>query len=122
MDKSKFAEPRAFHVDGAWYDAYWLQQARASGARSITQATAASLARLGRLAVNIIWARQALYAMPCDLKPCANGDDVGRARQLLLGDQGKRPGKTDQGPNEFRVSAGNAMRRAAPIRAADGVA
>ena len=89
MDKSKFAEPRAFHVDSAWYDAYWLQQARARAARSITQAMAASLARLGRLAVNMIWARQALSAMPCDLKPCANGDEVARARQLLLGDQGQ---------------------------------
>ena len=89
MDKSKFAEPRAFHVDSAWYDAYWLQQARASAARSITQAMAASLARLGRLALSMIWARQALSAMPCDLEPCANGDEVARARQLLLGDQGK---------------------------------
>jgi hypothetical protein len=94
MDKSKFAEPRAFHVDNGWYDAYWLQQARASAARSITQAMAASLTRLGRLAVGVIWARQALSAMPCDLKPCANGDEVARARQLLLGDQGK-PHRSD---------------------------
>ena len=45
MDNSKFAEPRAFQVDSGWYDAYWLQQARASAARSITQAMAASLSR-----------------------------------------------------------------------------
>ena len=89
MDKSKFAEPRAFHVDGGWYDAHWLQPARASAARSITQAMAASLARLGRLAVNMIWARQALSAMPCDLKPYVNGYEVVRARPLLLRDQGK---------------------------------
>ena len=94
MDKSKFAETRAFHVDSGWYDAYWLQQARASAARSITQAMAASLTQLGRLAVGVIWARQALSAMPCDLKPCANGDEVARARQLLLGDQGK-PHRSD---------------------------
>ena len=87
MVKSKITT-RAFHVDGGWYDAYWLQQTRTNVAPSTALAVAASLARLGRLAVNMIWARQALSAMPCELKPCLNGDDVARARQLLMGESG----------------------------------
>src|SRR5688572_17447265 len=83
MDKSKITSLRAFHVDGGWYDAYWLQQTRTNVAPSTALVVAAWLARLGRLAVNVISARQVFSAMPCELKPYLNGDDVARARQLL---------------------------------------
>ena len=47
MHTIKFAEPRAFHVDGGWYDAYWLRQARAHTNRSVARFLAASTTRFG---------------------------------------------------------------------------
>ena len=84
MDTSKFAETSRFHADGSWYDACWLRQARALAARSIVRFVAASAVRLGRWAANLIWAREALSAIPAEGSPCLQ-DEVGRARQLLLG-------------------------------------
>jgi hypothetical protein len=45
MDISKFTEPRAFQVDGGWYDAYWLRQARPEAARSIARSIAGAVTR-----------------------------------------------------------------------------
>jgi hypothetical protein len=87
MDASKFAEPHTFHADGGWHDAYWLRQARAHAARSIARFVTASAARLCRWAANMIWAREALSAIPAEGSPCLQGDEVGRARQLLLGQE-----------------------------------
>jgi hypothetical protein len=81
MDSGNFPAPRAFHVDGGWYDAYWLRQARASAARTYTQA----LIRLAKLAFNLIRARRAVAQMPAEGSPCVDGDEVARARKILLG-------------------------------------
>ena len=85
MDASEFAEPHAFHADGRWHDACWLRQARVHTARSIACLRAALAARFGRWATNMIWAREVLSAIPAEGSPCLLGDEVDRARLLLLG-------------------------------------
>jgi hypothetical protein len=85
MNISKFAQPNAFHADGGWYDACWLRQARMHAARSIARFIAASIARFGRWTTNMIQARGALSVIPAEGDPCLRGDEVDRARWLLLG-------------------------------------
>lgn len=63
MDISKFAEtprPHAVAISAAW---------------------------LGQWAANMIWAREALSSIPAEGSPCLQGDEVARARQLLLGQE-----------------------------------
>lgn len=89
MDTRKLAEHRAFYVDGGWYDAYWLRRARAQATRNIARGVAASTARLGRWANSMIWARRTLSAIPAEGSSCLQGDVVGHARLLLLGQEGQ---------------------------------
>ncbi len=88
MPTIKFEEPRDFHVDGGWYDAHWLRQARADFTRSIARVLAASAARFRRWLVNMIWARDVLSALPAEGSPCTHGDEVDRVRHLLLDHEG----------------------------------
>jgi hypothetical protein len=81
---SKFTALRAFQVDGGWYDAYWLQQARAHASRTLAQ----TIVHLCRAGIAMIRARRAVAAMPAEGSPCIDGDEVARARKILLG----RPG------------------------------
>jgi hypothetical protein len=73
------------HAGGGWRDAYCLRQSRAHAPRSIARLVAASAARFGRWAANMVWARAVLSSIPAEASPCLQGDEVGRARQLLLG-------------------------------------
>jgi hypothetical protein len=90
MNNSAYEPPRAFQIDGGWYDAYWLRQARKHAARGIVTFGVAWIARFGRWAANMIWAREVISAFPPEGSPCARGDEVPRARQLLLGEADTR--------------------------------
>ena len=49
-----------------------------------------SATRLGRWLIDVIRARQVLSAIPAEGSPCARGDEVDRARHLLLGGRDTR--------------------------------
>ena len=86
MHTIKFAEPRANHVNGGWYDARWHRRARAHATRCVARFLAASAARSGRWLVIMIRVREVLSAIPAEGSPCVQGDEVDRARHLLLGE------------------------------------
>ena len=85
MDNPEYKLPGTLHVDGGWYDAYWLRRARADAARSIVQYSAAWAAGFGRWAANVAWARDAIADLPAERDSCVQGDEVARAKWLLLG-------------------------------------
>jgi hypothetical protein len=84
MDTSRITEPRAFHVDRGWYDAYWLSEPTVHRSRFKTVAVAASLTCFASWVAKNIWARQSIAAIPAELSTCLDGAAVVSARQLLL--------------------------------------
>jgi hypothetical protein len=91
VDTSKITEPRAFHVDRDWYEAYWLREPAVRRSRMVTAAVAVSLACFASWVAKFIWARQSLAAIPAELSTCVDGAVVASTRQLLLGETKPRP-------------------------------
>jgi hypothetical protein len=79
MYTASFAELRAFHVDGGWYHAYWLSQAREHSARTLAR----SIVHLWKACIAAIGVRCPAAVMLAEGSPCF-GDEVARARRLLL--------------------------------------
>jgi hypothetical protein len=82
MHKRTFAAPRASYADGASHNACSLGPACSD---AVQGAVAGLTARLGRWAGNMIRAREILSRIPAEGDLCPQGDEVGCARQLLLG-------------------------------------
>jgi hypothetical protein len=94
MDTSKIVEPRAFHVDSDWYDAYWMRQGRPHAGHGIYRGLALSLTRLGGAACELIRARRAAAEMPSEGWGCVGLEHVAHAKKLLLGVEGQSGGGT----------------------------
>jgi hypothetical protein len=86
VDTSKITEPRAFQVDPAWYEAYWLREPTVHRSRIKAAALAVSLAFFASWIAKFVWARQSLAAIPAELSTCLDGAAVASTRQLLLGE------------------------------------
>jgi len=96
---------RVFQTDPSWYEDYWYgaepqmtphptrqhltAQARAHAARTIARFVAASIARFGRWAVNMVRARELLSSIPAEGSPYVPFDAVRHAKSLLLGETTK---------------------------------